>query len=219
MGRRRRADRNRWWSLARWTLGPLIQLALRIRFVGAEYIPQQGPAVLAANHRSPLDPIVLGLAAYERGRVLRFLAAAELFERPVLAWALRALGQVPLRRGARDRAALARAVEVLREGGLVGVFPEGRMGEGGQVLPGRTGVARIASGRAPIVPVGLWGTQYRWPRTGPQWGRPLRPTVAVVFGPPIDTGAIRGEGQTRMLIDRLMAEIAGLMKEARRLAR
>jgi 1-acyl-sn-glycerol-3-phosphate acyltransferase len=205
--------------VARRTIGPLLRFALRIRFAGTEHIPAEGPAVLAANHRSPLDPLVLGLAADERGRMVRFLAAAELFDRPLLGWALRRLGQIPLRRGAGDHQALDRAVEVLREGGLVGVFPEGRMGQGPAVLPGRTGVARIASGRAPIVPAGLWGTQTRWPRTGLHWSGPLRPSVAVVFGPPIETGGIAGEDEARRLIDRLMGEIAGLMDEARRLAR
>lgn len=166
MGKRGRSERNRSWAVARRTIGPFIQLALPIRFVGTEHIPPEGPAVLAANHRSPLDPIVLGLAADERGRAVRFLAAAELFERPMLGWALRRLGQIPLRRGPRDQEALDRAIDVLREGGLVGVFTEGRMGEGAEVLPGHTGVARIASGRAPIVPVAFGGRRPVGPGPG-----------------------------------------------------
>ena len=88
-----------------------------------------------------------------------------------------------------DSGALDEAVATVRSGAIAGIFPEGSVNPdpGGPMLRGRTGVARIAiAAGAPVIPVGIWGTQARWPRTGLTFRRPLRPTVALAFGPPIE---------------------------------
>jgi 1-acyl-sn-glycerol-3-phosphate acyltransferase len=198
----------------------VLRLALRIRYEGTQAIPLSGPGLLAANHVSVLDPVIIALAPSAMGRTIRFLAAAEFFRRPVVGWALRSLGQIPVRRGLADRDALQELGTVIRSGSLAGIFPEGRMGDGPGLLPGQKGAARIAlAAGVPVIPVGIWGPQRRWPRGGFRWGRPLRPAVGVVFGVPIDVhGDPRSRADVRDLTDRIMAAIEPLVARARSLA-
>src|SRR5206468_4170025 len=106
------------------TVGSLFRLSHRLRIEGVERIPMHGPAILAANHVSPLDPIAIALGALRRGRTIRYLAAAEAFRIPVIGWGLRVFGQIPLHRGRADRAALRAAAGVIANGALAGIFPE-----------------------------------------------------------------------------------------------
>ena len=118
----------------------------------------------------------------------RFLVAAEFFRKLWYGWALRLYRQIPLRRGERDQGALDVAIETIRGGALAGIFPEGTVNPepGGGLMRGRKGVARIALATdAPVVPVGIWGTQARWPRSGLHFRRPWRPVVAISYGEPI----------------------------------
>ena len=85
-----------WWMFGRATAGTAFKLALRLRVEGEEHIPATGGAILAANHISPIDPIAVGLAAWKRGRTVRFLAAAESFELPLVGWGLKRLRQIPI---------------------------------------------------------------------------------------------------------------------------
>ena len=96
--------------------------------------------------------------------------------------------QIPIRRGDGDAHALDAALETLREGSLLAIAPEGAVTwePTGELQRIRSGFARLALPTGvPIVPVGLWGTQMRYPRTGVNWGPPWRPRLAIVFGPPI----------------------------------
>jgi 1-acyl-sn-glycerol-3-phosphate acyltransferase len=188
MPRRGGGDLNSWWRLGLAFAAPVASLSFRLRVVGADRVPP-GPAVLAANHVSALDGVLLAIAT-ARGshRMTRFLVAAEFFARRRFGWALRLYRQIPLHRGARDAAALDEAVSTVARGALGGIFPEGRVNPEPRRGPqrGRTGVARIAlAARAPVVPVGIWGTQDRWPLPGLRLGPPLRPRVAIVYGEPI----------------------------------
>jgi 1-acyl-sn-glycerol-3-phosphate acyltransferase len=155
-----------------------------------ERIPRTGPAILAANHVSALDGVVLAyLVARRRSRPTRYLVAVEFFDRRFHGFWLRTFKQIPIRRGMGDSGALDEAVATVRSGAVAGIFPEGTVNPdpGGPRLRGRTGVARIAlAAGAPVIPVGIWGTQVRWPRTGFRFRRPLRPTVALAFGPPVE---------------------------------
>ena len=155
-----------------------------------ERIPRTGPAILAANHVSALDGVVLAyLVARRRSRPTRYLVAVEFFDRRFHGFWLRTFKQIPIRRGMGDSGALDEAVATVRSGAVAGIFPEGTVNPdpGGPRLRGRTGVARIAlAAGAPVIPVGIWGTQVRWPRTGLTFRRPLRPSVALTFGPPIE---------------------------------
>jgi 1-acyl-sn-glycerol-3-phosphate acyltransferase len=192
-------------------------LAFSIRFVDLHHVPQTGAALLAANHVSVLDPVVIALGPSARGRTLRFLAGAEFFERPLVGWALRGLHQIPIRRGEADWEALEEVAAVIRLGSLAGIFPEGRVGGTPHPGPGHKGAARIAlAAGVPVVPIGIWGTQLRWPGGGPRLGRPWRPPVTVAYGRPIPTaGDPRSRADVRQLTDHLMDDIAALVGVAR----
>jgi 1-acyl-sn-glycerol-3-phosphate acyltransferase len=114
----------------------------RLRVEGLELVPGSGPALVVPNHDSQWDPVVVGLALRPRRR-LRFLARASLWRIPGLGPLLYGLGQIPIRRGAGDAAALERALEALRSGEAVCVFPEGGLSWGEQ-LRARSGVGRLA---------------------------------------------------------------------------
>jgi 1-acyl-sn-glycerol-3-phosphate acyltransferase len=219
-----RPDRIRddpWYRRGVWTVGTLTHLALRIRFHGLDNIPRSGGAILAPNHISVLDPVVIALGPVKIDRTVRFLAAAEFFEsdRHIIAWGLRRFRQIPVRRGRADWAALEEIAAVVRTGALAGMFPEGRMGDGDELQKGQRGLARIAlTAGAPIVPVGIWGTHVRWPLTGLRWVRPLRPTVNVVFGPPIEAiGDAHDRREAIDLTERVMNEIGKALATAQAL--
>ncbi len=138
---------------------------------------------------SALDGILLAYLVAQRGRPTRYLVAAEFFDKRFHGFWLRRFKQIPIRRGMGDSGALDEAVATVQTGAIAGIFPEGTVNPrpGAPLLRGRTGVARIAlAAGAPVIPVGIWGTQVRWPRTGLTFRRPLRPSVALTFGPPIE---------------------------------
>jgi 1-acyl-sn-glycerol-3-phosphate acyltransferase len=111
----------------------------RLRVQGLEVVPERGPLLIVPNHDSQWDPVLAGLAVRPRRR-LRFLARASLWRIPGLGPLLHGLGQIPIRRGEGDAAALEQAVEALRSGEAVCVFPEGGL-SWGERLRGRSGVA------------------------------------------------------------------------------
>ena len=202
------------------TVGVLLRITHRVRFAGVENIPEEGPAILASNHVSPLDPIATALAAAKRGRTVRYLTAAEAFRIPVIGWGLRRFRQIPLHRGARDRAALDDVLSVIRAGALAGIFPEGGLGDGPALRPARRGMARIALATgAPVVPAGVWGYQVRWPRGGIRWRPPIRPTGYTVIGTPVPAeGDPESQEDVAALTDRVMACVDDLVGRARALS-
>jgi 1-acyl-sn-glycerol-3-phosphate acyltransferase len=138
-----------------------------------------GPVLLAVNHTALADgPLLYGVLP----RPLAFLVKAEVFRGPLGAL-LRHTGQIPVRRGAVETAALTRALGVLAAGGIVGAFPEGTRGSGGEVQQVGHGIAYLAvrSG-VPVVPVACHGTLAR---KGRAFFRPHRPPILVAFGAPL----------------------------------
>lgn len=148
------------YPAAKAAFWPWLQYGLRWTIEGASNIPAHGPAILASNHVSYLDPLTLAWVADQRQRRIRFIAKAELFKNPVLGGLFRAAHQIPVDRGTADSSgALSAAIEALHRGECVAVFPEGTISEDFEPMRGKSGTARLAqeSGIA-IVPVGLWGT-------------------------------------------------------------
>jgi len=200
-----------------------VRAAFRIRVEGIENVPAVGSAVAAANHVSALDGVLLGVVIWWRGRrATRFLIAAEFFRKPLFGAVLRACRHIPIHRGQGDSGALDRAVAAAAGGSVVGIFPEGRVNPArdGPLQRGRTGSARIAlAAGAPVVPVGIWGTQDRWPKSGLRRSRPFRTVVAFSFGPPL---TLRGEAasydDTRAATDVLMGALEAQVVAARALA-
>lgn len=198
--------------------GSALRIALRLSHLNPERVPGRGAAVLAANHVSMLDGLVLAHAAAICGRETRFLVASEFFH-GLTGLGLRLTDQIPIRRGERDSGALDDAIATLRRGALAGVFPEGRVNDDpwGPLQPGRTGVARVAlAAGVPVIPVGIWGTQCRWPRGGLHFRRPWRPGVTVAFGDPIEP---KGDPSSRKDLeafrDRVMEGLRHAVTEAR----
>ncbi len=164
-----------------------------------------------------LDGVVLALApASERLRAIRFLVAAEFFDHLFIGWSLRRFGQIAVHRGEGDDEALEEAVRTIRAGALAGIFPEGRVGDGLELQRGRTGVARIAlAAGAPVVPVGIHGTQSRWPRSGLHLRRPFRARVTLSFGEPIPPqGDLGVQEDVEAFTDAVMAAIARQVEDA-----
>ncbi|MEX2421124.1 MAG: lysophospholipid acyltransferase family protein [Actinomycetota bacterium] len=218
-----RGDLNGWWRFGLVVVGFVRRLLFTMRVKGAERVPARGPAIVAANHVSMLDGVALALVTGERRwRMTRFLVAAEFFAKPLVAWALRLYRQIPLERGRADTGALDEAVGTIRAGALAGIFPEGTVNpdpESG-LQRGRSGVGRIAlRSAAPVIPVGIWGTQARWPKTGLHLGRPWRPMVAIAYGEPIEPqGDADSVDDVQVFTDLVMTGIAKQVAEARALA-
>jgi 1-acyl-sn-glycerol-3-phosphate acyltransferase len=204
-------------------MGLVARALFEIRVTGIENLPARGPAVVAGNHVSALDGVLLGIVVWRRGgRVTRFLVAAEFFRHRVFGPVLRAYRHIPLRRGQGNDDALGEAISTVRDGAVVGIYPEGRVNpepENG-LQRGRTGVARIAlAAQAAVIPVAIWGTQRRWPREGLRFVLPLRPAVAFAFGPPTKLeGEAANHDETQRATDRVMDAIGEQVAVARTLA-
>jgi len=139
---------------------PALRYGLRWTIEGDERIPRSGPVILASNHVSYLDPLTLAYVANRRGRRLRFLAKAELFDKRGLGSMLRAAHQIPVQRGTGSAVdALDAAVDALRRDECVAVFPEGTISLDLEPMTGKSGTVRLArAAGVAVTPVGLWGT-------------------------------------------------------------
>jgi glycerol-3-phosphate dehydrogenase (NAD(P)+) len=158
---------------------PFFLVYFRLQRVGREHLPRSGPLLLAANHRSFLDPFVIGTLVR---RPVYYMAKRELFEKRWQAWVLNALGAFPVDRGAGDRDAMQTARAILARGDCVVVFPEGTRVRGGTLGDPRRGIGRLAlETGAPVAPVAVIGSDAvrRGWRVRPRKvrlrvGRPLR---------------------------------------------
>ena len=155
--RTRRRGVNPWvyWP-ARVVLKPAILLYFRVRRLGREHIPDGG-VLLASNHRSFLDPFVIGCCL---PRPIYFVAKQELFKNPLIGWFLNAMGAFPIRRGASDDESMDTALALLERGQAVVIFPEGTRIRTGSLQPPKRGVGRLAleSGK-PVVPIAVTNSE------------------------------------------------------------
>src|SRR5438128_10947541 len=171
-----------YWSMKYVFLGPVLHAYFRPKPVGLENVPTEGPAIIAGNHVSPLDTVLLPLVVPHRNVV--FLAKAEYFQSWKTRWFFKGAGTIPIFRGGTESgAALQGAVDGLKEGKLIGIFPEGTRSPDGRMYRGRTGVARIAlASGAPVIPAALIGTFEAMPLGAKL---PKRRQIEVRFGPPL----------------------------------
>ncbi|MGK2936732.1 MAG: lysophospholipid acyltransferase family protein [Solirubrobacteraceae bacterium] len=189
----------RTYRVAMSVCSPIVRNWGRLRVTGLDTLPPSGPLLLAGNHDSYWDPVAVGVAGLQH-RQIRALAKAELWKLHGLNWVLNGMGQIPLNRGAGDAHAFDRAVEELRAGACIGIFPEGTRSKGKE-LRARSGFGRLAElvPEAEIVSVAILGTT-DIPRF------PTRPSVEVRFFRPAGGGMQPGEDASSFTA-RLVAEI------------
>ncbi len=188
-----------------WTVYPLF---FRYRIEGETNLPDTGGVVLASNHNYGIDFIVLGATAR---RQVYFMAKAESFEiHPLLSAFLRNTGVFPVERTKQDIGALRTAVKTVKDGHILGMFPEGTRSRDGQLQRGKTGTARIAiAANAPVVPAVVIGS----PEIFKGYWKPVRrPEVIVRYGPRLEwAGSERGEEAAKIFTERIMLAIAALL--------
>jgi 1-acyl-sn-glycerol-3-phosphate acyltransferase len=157
----------------------------RITYIGEDNIPDRGGAVVAINHTSYVDWLAAGLAARRRGRRLRYLVKGELQQHKIVNFAIKHTKTIPVNRSA-GADAYALAVERLREGFVVGIYPEATISRSFELTEFKTGAARMAfEANVPIIPVIVWGSQRIWTKGHPkQLGRKKVP-VTVRIGAPL----------------------------------
>jgi putative phosphoserine phosphatase / 1-acylglycerol-3-phosphate O-acyltransferase len=193
---------------------------VRFDIEGIERIPHDGPAILVGNHRSYFDPLAIGFTIARVGRPLRFLGKKEVFDAPIVGQIATAMGGIRVDRGTGSDEPLKAAAEALEAGQAVAIMPQGTIPRGRAFydteLQGRWGAAKLAKmTKAPVIPLGLWGTEQVWPRnarfpdvtnlTDP-------PTVRVRVGTPVDLKYRSLDLDTK----RMMAAIVDLLPAAAR---
>ncbi|MGH2727106.1 MAG: lysophospholipid acyltransferase family protein, partial [Actinomycetota bacterium] len=206
------------FDLLRPLLHPRL-LPMRMEVEGIEHLPREGAFIVAANHRSYLDGLVLGAIGSRRGRKLRFLGKREIFEAPVLGHIAHAAGQIPVDRGSGSLRPLREALDALERGEAVAILPQGTIPRGEAFfepgLRGRVGVARLAlASGAPVIPVALWGTEDIWPRAArmPDPAR-LGDTVHARVGEALYLKAATGDEEDPAALEALTQEVMDRIAE------
>jgi 1-acyl-sn-glycerol-3-phosphate acyltransferases len=190
------------YGFARVLLRAFFKAAFRFEARGVSNIPAEGAAVLCSNHLSVLDPITLGIAV---PRKVHYMAKEELFRIPGFGSLIRAVGAFPVKRGGVSKEAIKTAITLLREGKVMGIFPEGtRKGERieGVAMGKRGAVSMAARAGATVVPVAIVG-DYRWFRK-----------MVTVYGAPLDLSPylVKGEEDLDAATDELMSRIREMIR-------
>ncbi len=212
------------WRLTQIVVLPLFRAIITMRIRPESSLPQTGPFILAPNHYSEADPVVMGVATWRLGRIPRFLAKASLFRVPVLGAYLRAAGHIPVERGANAQThqPLEATKRLVEKGQGVIIYPEGTLTEDPDLWPmsGKTGAVRMAlEGGIPLYPAAHWGTQSFMGRYEAKIRLIPRPRVDVLVGPEVNLDNYRNQPITRELLQAatndLMTEISRLLGELR----
>lgn len=198
-----------YWFLKHIVIGPVTRLIWRPKAIGLENIPAEGPAILASNHLSFIDSIFIPLATK---RKVVFLGKADYFDSWRTRWFFRSVGVIPVRRegGSASEAAILTGIQALREGNVIGIYPEGTRSPDERLFRGKTGVARMAlEARVPVIPIALEGTREVMPIESkvPKLGG----RITVRFGKPLSFERFYEQAQDRFVLrsvtDEIMYEI------------
>lgn len=208
-----------YWFMKNLVAGPILRTLMRPWVIGHENIPTQGPVILASNHLSVIDSVLLPLLMDRR---IFFLAKSDYFTTKGLkGWAIRnflkGTGMLSIDRsgGKASEASLNTGLGVLLKGEVLGIYPEGTRSPDGKLYRGRTGVARmVLEGRVPVVPVAMIDTEKAMP-IGTVMPKMRR--IGVVFGAPLDFSRFEGmEGDRfilRSITDEIMYELDALSEQ------
>jgi 1-acyl-sn-glycerol-3-phosphate acyltransferase len=160
------------YKVVRFLAGLFIRIKFRVTIVGLEHVPKKGPVIIAANHTSNYDPILLCTILTRKAH---FMAKHELFLHPVTRWFFTKLHAIPVNRSGVVISAVRRSLQVINSGEVFGIFPEGTRCKNGERVKPKKGVAFLGlKTNAPIVPIALIGVQKGW-----------RPSVTVMVGAPV----------------------------------
>jgi len=196
------------YHFCRWLAVPLFGGVYRCRATGLENLPREGGVIVIMNHKSNVDPVLAGMVC---DRPLRYMAKQELFVNATLRKLIVTLGAFPIERGGGDRAALVKSLEILADGGVLLMFPEGHRQRDNAVhefMPG-VGMLALRSG-APVVPLAMDGAQ-----RFVSGGRPGLPALRAKMGPPLDLSDLGGRNSKtyQEVARRMQAAVAKLYAE------
>ncbi|HLL68321.1 MAG TPA: lysophospholipid acyltransferase family protein [Micromonosporaceae bacterium] len=188
-------------------------LDLRITVTGAEHIPRTGGAVLASNHVSYLDFIFCGFGAQPAGRLVRFMAKQEIFAHRIGGPLMRGMHHIPVDRNA-GLGSYKAALEALKAGEVVGVFPEATISQSFTVKEIKGGAARMAAAAdVPLIPMAVWGTQRLWTKGRPRTLTKRHLPISIAVGEPMRPG--RRDNATEVATE-LRARMSALLDQAQR---
>ncbi|MHC4709926.1 MAG: lysophospholipid acyltransferase family protein [Planctomycetota bacterium] len=199
-----------WWVLVRSLVRFVFWIVYRMRCFGRSQVPPSGPAIYVANHQSHLDPPIVGCLVGP----FASLARATLFDSKSMGWILPRLGSIRLHRGRGDAAALRTAIDELKAGGRVLIFPEGERCHDGALNVFQSGMlVLVRRTGAPVVPIAIEGPWDIWPRTR-EYPR-LRGRIAARVGHPITAQELTSE-EPEVAMERLRRAIDAMRLELRR---
>ncbi|KXG11061.1 1-acyl-sn-glycerol-3-phosphate acyltransferase [Anoxybacillus sp. P3H1B] len=190
------------YSFAKGVVSGILKPLYRVEIIGTEHFPKEGGVLLCSNHISNLDPPIVGITA---PRPIHFMAKEELFRVPILKSLLPSLQAFPVKRGMSDRQALRTGLDVLKQGNVLGIFPEGTRSRDGKLKKGLSGVGFFALRTdAQVVPCAIIGPY-----------RPLK-RLKVVYGLPIPMDELRErKASPEEATDYIMNHIQALLDEHR----
>jgi len=169
---------------------PILRAITKRDWQGAQYIPKTGPVIVCSNHLSYLDVLMLTHYLYKNGRAPRYLGKSGIFKTPIIGKILLGAGQVPVERETKAAGeALVHALELLKAGHLIGVYPEGTLtrDENNWPMVAKTGLARLAIiSRASVIPIAQWGSQIVMPTYSKKIKLFPRTKIMMHAGPPLD---------------------------------
>ena len=211
------------YRVAALLVRPWLMILTKRDWRGAEHLPREGGFVVSPNHISYADPLPFAHYMFDNGRAAYFLAKESVFRVRGVGWVLRKAGQIPVHRNSVAAAdAFRSAVDGVRAGKVVAIFPEGTITRDPDLWPmrGKTGAARVAlETRCPLIPVAQWGAPEILSPYGHRPSLFPRKTIRVLAGPPVDLDDLYGQPiDTRVLreaTDRLMDRITELLEQVR----
>ncbi len=200
-----------WYLFWKLFLLLICKIAFRLRFEGREHEPRTAPFIVASNHVSFIDPPIVGMGLRHQPA---YMAKEELFSVPILGAWLRSIGSFPVKRGTPDRRAIRRSFEILEQGGVLVIFPEGTRSPDGRLKDPEPGAAMIALRTGiKVLPAAVINS-YRILPKGAKWPRFQRVTVR--FGPPFDVPKVEGRLDHATMEEwgrRIMQQIESLLPD------